>query len=313
MKDAKGEGTDLYSHLLEVFNLLILHYPDDSLDKLEEVSHLIKFKDSKNINEWLLIEEFWNFKEACKNKTDFITKARKHFELPQPEEEGGEAPEVPTVNAVPDLLTQARVLEWAGVSFGEKEVYRLQKSFASLAGSTSASNLRFWGKITGTQSDYYIAEGNVEAEEEGERGPDFEARGTGVNSLVYWVTDSSLGEWTQLPDLEPKDIAAARSIKVLFTGDLERDIITNPFFFGKEKDYLRAQIARISHGTTVVPNGIYKLGEPEEEGAFVKEIEAKDPENEEDQFKQPETEDQAVLANWVHHPKSILDNNRTDH
>lgn len=140
-----------------------------------------------------------------------------------------------------------------------------------------------------------------------------EPRGSGVNTYVYWVSDSSLGEWTQLPDLDPKDISAARSIKVLFSGDLERKIITNPFFFGQEKHYLRAQIARIAHGTTVVPNGIYKLGEPEEEGAFVKEIEPKDPENEDDAFKQPETEDQSALSNWVHHPKSILDNNKTDH
>ena len=53
----------------------------------------------------------------------------------------------------------------------------------------------------------------------------------------------------------------------MFTGDLERDIITNPFFFGKEKIYLRAQIARISHGTTVVPRGLFALEEAEEEGA----------------------------------------------
>jgi hypothetical protein len=32
----------------------------------------------------------------------------------------------------------------------------------------------------------------------------------------------------------------SRKIKVLLTGDLERDIYTNPFFFGKEKNYLRA-------------------------------------------------------------------------
>ncbi len=68
LKDAKGEGTDLYSHLLEVFNMLILHYPHDALDKLEEVSYLIKYKDDKDMNEWLLIEEFWNFKQACANK-----------------------------------------------------------------------------------------------------------------------------------------------------------------------------------------------------------------------------------------------------
>ncbi len=154
----------------------------------------------------------------------------------------------------------------------------------------------------------------VEGEEEGEeRGPDFEARGSGVNSNVYWVADSSLSEWTQLPDLEPKDIQAARSIKVLFTGELEHEIITNPFFFGKEKHYLRAQIARISHGTTVIPNGLFKLGEAEEEGGPQLEIENMDPENEEDHFKQPETEDQSLLNNWLHHPKSILLNNRTGH
>ena len=43
-----------------------------------------------------------------------------------------------------------------------------------------------------------------------------------------------------LPDLQTKDIKAARTIKVNFTGDLERPIITNPYFFGKEKHFLRA-------------------------------------------------------------------------
>jgi len=80
-----------------------------------------------------------------------------------------------------------------------------------------------------------------------------------VNQFAYWVTDNSLNEWKILPDLQPGDIRAARSIKVLLTGNLERDIITNPFFFGKEKHYLRAQIARIFHGTTVVANGMNKL------------------------------------------------------
>lgn len=73
-----------------------------------------------------------------------------------------------------------------------------------------------------------------------------EPRGTGVNKYVYWATNSPLDAWVQLPDLQPKDIKAAREIKVNFSGDLERKIITNPFFFGKEKHYLRAQIARIA-------------------------------------------------------------------
>lgn len=67
-----------------------------------------------------------------------------------------------------------------------------------------------------------------------------EPKGTGVNKKTYWVACSALEDWAMLPDLEPQDLVAARSIKVLFTGDLERDIITNPFFFRKEKHYLRA-------------------------------------------------------------------------
>lgn len=105
LKDAKGEGTDLYTHLLEVFNIIILHYPEDALDKLEEVSYLVKHKGSKTMKEWLLVEEFWNFKKSCSNKADFIERARKHFELPKAEEEGAEAPEIPPVNQVPDLLS----------------------------------------------------------------------------------------------------------------------------------------------------------------------------------------------------------------
>ena len=49
----------------------------------------------------------------------------------------------------------------------------------------------------------------------------------------------------------------------LFTGDLERPIFTNPFFFGREKHYLRAQLSRIIHSTTLQPMGVSKLEEDE--------------------------------------------------
>jgi len=102
--------------------------------------------------------------------------------------------------------------------------------------------LRFWGKITGTEQDYWIVEGQapVSEEEGGNRPEDFEARGTGVNQFSYWVANSPMGPWTQLDDLEPRDLEEARGIKVHFTGDLNRNIVTNPFYFKTEKTYLRA-------------------------------------------------------------------------
>ena len=165
--------------------------------------------------------------------------------------------------------------------------------------------------IRGTQKDYYIAEGEAgEGEEEGgdEKPPEFEAKGTGVNTSTYWVSHSSFGDWTKLPDLSPSDIAAARTIKVLFTGDLERTIYTNPYFFGKEKDYLRAQIARISHSTTLTPKGLWRF--KEEEGN-VREIEENAPE--EGDIVMPSTNSMNDASMWLHFKDGILQNCRTSH
>ena len=101
------------------------------------------------------------------------------------------------------------------------------------------------------------------AGEEGEPDPRLEGKGTGVNELSYYVACDSLSDWKRLPDLSYKDLIAARQVKVLFSGDLERPIFTNPFFFGKEKHYLRAQLSRIIHSTTLLPVGVMKLEEDE--------------------------------------------------
>ena len=38
---------DLYSHLTEVFNRILLHHPEDAYDKFEEISALVKQTDLK--------------------------------------------------------------------------------------------------------------------------------------------------------------------------------------------------------------------------------------------------------------------------
>jgi radial spoke head protein 4A len=108
--------------------------------------------------------------------------------------------------------------QWAGIGFGEQETYRLQKSMKGLSEKCQAQTLRFFGKIWGTQKDYYVVEatgagGGEEGEEgggEGEPEAGMEAPGTGVNKFTYFVTHSTLSDWIKLPDLSPKDIVATR-------------------------------------------------------------------------------------------------------
>lgn len=140
-----------------------------------------------------------------------------------------------------------------------------------------------------------MAEG--EKEGAGEAPPEIEARGTGVNKFVYWVTDSVMGEWVELPDATPDTINLARKLKRIFTGEPETKIVSNPHFPGKEKELLRAQIARISQTTSIVPKGYFKKQEDSEREII---------EVPEEEKKNPTFDDLKSLENWCHVSPNIL-------
>ena len=60
-----------------------------------------------------------------------------------------------------DILSQAKMLEWAGVTFGQNEWYKLRLAMKKLLVENNCEYIRFFGKIYGTNSDYYILQGIV--------------------------------------------------------------------------------------------------------------------------------------------------------
>jgi hypothetical protein len=171
-----------------------------------------------------------------------------------------------------------------------------------LTKDSGATSLRLWGKIRGTCKDYYVVEGTLAGVEDAEGGEGgapvegLEARGSGVNKFVYWVTNSPIDAWTILPDLKPNDIINARTIKYAISGNIDGKIYTNPFYFDTEKTYLRAQIARITQSTTLTPKGIFKFLEETEERDIVENT----PEDGEGEMPKPATEVMCKLDNWLH-------------
>ena len=302
-----SEGKELYAHLMDWFNTLVMYYPEDVLDKFEEVSYLLKDDDKGKISKFLNIENRIDHKVKTAWQGGLVSKVESLLDKKQ--EDGDEPVEAPTAGKVSNLFADFEVFEWAGVSFGSDELFRLQQSLTRLSISSGSERLRFWGKVYGTQKDYYIAEGFVQAtDEDGTEKPiGFEERGAGTNQFVYWVTDNPLNNWTMLPDITPDMLKASRAIKVMFTGNLEHQIITNPFFFGLEKHYLRAQIARISHSTSIMPRGLHKTTED-----YPMEIEPIEFEDESKKYV-PTSATQSHLSNWVHALKSILKWNRVSH
>jgi radial spoke head protein 4/6 len=93
--------------------------------------------------------------------------------------------------------------------------------------------------------------------------PEVEA---GCNKYMYYVTRGLNDSFTLLDDVTPAQIRAARSVRKLLTGRLDAPVTACPPYLGAERHYLRAQIARIGHATTLCPKGLYTApeeGEPE--------------------------------------------------
>ena len=71
--------------------------------------------------------------------------------------------------------------------------------------------------------------------------------------------------WVKLPHVTPAQIVVSRQINKAFTGNLDAPMITFPLFPGKEMNYLRCQIARITSTTHISPIGYFQTLEEEEE------------------------------------------------
>ena len=120
-----------------VFKTLILHYPDNALEKLEEVSYLLKHSDTHDLEQFLKVSEIRNYRDVCAEMDGYIKKMKDRFPKKKAagedgEDDGGEE-QAEAVGTVPDLLEDAQVFEWAGFGFGQQELYRLQKSLNGLA------------------------------------------------------------------------------------------------------------------------------------------------------------------------------------
>lgn len=299
LQSSRGEkGKSLMDHMQELFSQLIYDNPRCPLSSLELYSldikkHGFSYLHSATTNHGELADllKWANLEQRL---------------IDRPKEENDEgvlvevAPEA--LPAISDIMEDRQLLRWAGVDLGEEECWRLRQALKKLVKEKSAKDIRFWGKIYGTEKDYYVVEGQGEAGEEEERPPDFEKKGEGINQFTYWVTDSAFNAWNELPDITPAQLKVARKIRKLFTGNLNAPVISNPHFPGKEKELLRAQIARITHGTMLEPKGLHKLVEDnpneienEEEPVYLTTSQLKD------------------QNNWLHALPSILKCGRIVH
>lgn len=196
----------------------------------------------------------------------------------------------------------AAMLRWAGISFGDTANYditlRIQRDLAKSLGN-DLLNLRLWGKVLGTESDYWIAEGQLKSSTVA-LGTDLEPRGKGTNSYSYWVLSTLPGsEWELLPNVRPEWIRTSKFIRKHLTGDLNAEVAGFVPFVDKERAYLRALIARISASCTLCPAGAF--------------VNAEDGVQPNPEFEFPSTDILKTQEAWIHSRDNILPNGLTEY
>lgn len=166
LKKATPSGTTLYDHLTNVLLQIVKEKPSDAVQSFESIS--VKVKNSAleppQYKELPALAEDSAERKAIMGAVVGVA----HLIQPPKKGEEEEEEEAEEPNAlVPDIMGDMDLLEWAGVNLGREEMYKLALAMESLSkqelaipglDALSFAGLRFWGKMFGTQNDYYIIE-----------------------------------------------------------------------------------------------------------------------------------------------------------
>lgn len=141
---------------------------------------------------------------------------------------------------IPDIMDLSNIFEWAGVSLGREETFRIFLAIKHLVADKKLKSARLFGKILGLEKDYIIVESerDDDGDDQGAQDDDQQQQerqdgapvdvpaemGTGANKYVYWVATEIGAGWTRLPDVLPKHIRGARGIRKLLTGNLNHKV-----------------------------------------------------------------------------------------
>lgn len=339
-----ADNTDrsVVQHVSEVLLRVIDFGADRPLDYFEPFSYIVKEEHDKATtttkDELLALHEQIgpDFEQAARDADlslarlfprQKLTAEGEEEEEDQKEEQEGEEEEKHEEEEmqneegeVPNVPGDMAFIAEAGIGLTQRETFLLQQAIQKLVRTKPLTTARFWGKVLGVERNYYICEveynegerpqpeANEEEEktEETEQEPPIEDA-SGPNLFNYFVCNELGGKWVLLPDVLPKQIVASRSIKQMFTGNLNGEVVAPPGRFqGTEKELLRCFIARVVHSCTLSPKGQYV---PEEEPEEDMPLESNAPITLDEEWEGKPIE---KIDSFVHRMPCILPQGRTE-
>lgn len=286
------------NHLNELLKEIVSLHKEDGYDKFEEISMYIRKKMNKMTMEYKP-EQYTHDKLTVQTPTEEeILKEETKIKIKNPNQIN---------NYMDDILSQANMLEWAGITFSEREWYKLRIAMKKLLVENNCEYIKFFGKIYGKNADYYVMMGILKDYPMKNPPIHVESRGNeGINRYTFWVSNSVLESWYELPDITHEQLVASRLFKYIFTGDLNAKVKSFRQFPGQEMHLLKCQIVRILHSSFIVPKGYLKISEN-----FKDQLEGKITEYDEE-YKSPTFEEMKSpeFESWMHEFAYIYPNGK---
>ena len=158
IKSAKNQDENLLDLLSKMYDTkLSLNDNGQYIDQFEDISARIKnngFYFKENSDKEKLMKYLQDFTANIKSKKELLDTPKNK----QEEGEEGEPTPITQVNFVEDYYSLFKKISWCGISLNEKESYLLVNSIRNLSAKLQMGMLSFFGKIYGTEKDYYIVQ-----------------------------------------------------------------------------------------------------------------------------------------------------------
>jgi len=142
---------DVNEHMRELIKEIVTSHQEDGYDKFEKISMFLREKNTKLDNFQYIHPE-----KKIKNVIN-ITPIEKKVILKEINKSDKSIK--PINNYMEDILAQSELLEWGGISFSDIEWYKIRTAIKKLLVENNCEFIRFFGKIYGINSDYYIIQG----------------------------------------------------------------------------------------------------------------------------------------------------------
>lgn len=286
------------NHLNELIKEIVSLHQEDGYENFEEISMFIKKKMTQLSTEYVPIPYIHNSKITYTPKENKILREKTKIKIDKT---------LTINNYMEDIFLNSNMLEWAGISFNPTEWYKIRIAMKKILVENDCEYIRFFGKIFAKDTDYYIIQGLPRKYPAQNPPKHVETRGSeGINKYTFWVSDSVLEYWKELPDITHEQLVKSRNFKYIFTGHLTSPVNSFIYFPGKEMHLLKCQIVRILHSSSICPKGYQKLSEN-----FKEQLEGKVTEIDEEykpatfeEMKAPE------FDNWTHEQPYIYPNGK---